>query len=228
MFQFAIKKIKNDDLVKIVVHSELHKEQLIRLNQQLSVFVLEYPCDSKKNISNKRAISSFPIKVLIFGMMRKDKGIYEFLSKLHDEFYEKIELTLAGKVYDERILAIENKKFILINQFLDDDDINKLMLNSHFSLLPYPTSYTGGAGPLRDSASFGLPVICSKIPLFDEMNTKYLFCIQYESIKDIILDVERVVFTDEYELLSKNALDFSRKNSWDIFSGKYLSLAARS
>lgn len=224
IFTYAVKKIKKQDDIKIIVHSQVHQRQLIKVNQDLSVIILEYPCDYRGETRCSRLISSFPIKILAFGMIRKDKGIYEFLRDLPDDFYNKIDITIAGKVYDERILAIENKKFILIDKFLTNTEIDSLMNQSHFSLLPYPESYTGGAGPLRDSASFGLPVICSKIPIFNELNIKYGFCVQYGSSVDLLSQIVNIAFTSEYDSLSKNAISFSKSNSWDSFSEKYLAL----
>lgn len=225
IFKNAIKLIRKSDDIKFIVHSEMHKNQLLKLNKELSAIVLEYPCDYRDAIECKRAISSFPINIIAFGMVRKDKGIYEFLLGIPESFYDKINITIAGKVYDERILEIKNRKFNLIDKFLSDNEVNDLMRQSHFSLLPYPESYTGGAGPLRDSASFGLPVICSRIPIFDEISQKYGFCVQYKSMQDFISKIETIAFTSEYDLLSKNAMQFSKLNSWELFSEKYLALA---
>jgi len=114
----------------------------------------------------KEYLNNFSL--LLFGQIRSDKNIENFFRK--SVIPKKINITIAGKI--ENISFWNNLKkkgkvnLTIYNKFISLTLLKKLIKKNDFNFLPYDKSYSGSAGPLKDSMSYGQPVICSNIPLF--------------------------------------------------------------
>lgn len=221
---FVLKKISKNKNSFFIVHSEFHKTQLANILGCVDkIAVVEYPAPEPMI----QPIPSFELrrKLLIFGAMREDKGIYDFLKEIRlyrDDFIKsKIDIFLVGKVSDYRIFDMSDLENVhIVNEFISEEKLLEYVNNSGFFLVPYYDKYTGGAGPLKDATSYGRPVICSNIELFREIRHKYNFSIIYCSIQDLINKIDSMN-NAEYQELVKNAIDFSHNNNWLLIRDKY-------
>ena len=210
-----------------VTHYQHHKDQLVKLlgdEYSDAITLIPYPCPKprtkinlKKDITNK--------KLLIYGQIREDKGIYEFLSKPGTE---KLHITIAGPVLDPRILLFKNHNITFYNRYFneEDDDLKQLIDSHSFMLLPYIKSYTGGSGTLKDSISFGLPIIASDIPTFREVIQQGQVGYIFDSIEDIVKYTETVDQV-QYDVLVENCLKYSGKYNWDYMRQQYFNIYNR-
>lgn len=201
-----------------VVHYEMHKTELAEIvGPKGSIAVIPYPCPLPKVRGHKTLSGK---RLLIFGQIREDKGIYEFLS---DENVKKFNITVAGSIQDRRIHKINHDKYLFIDRFLSDHEVDELFDKHDFLVLPYRSGYTGGAGPLKDSFAYGIPVICSDIGVFKEIlgtwNTGFI----YRDTSDIG-DFLAKINMDKYVEMSRNCLRYAENNNWNTMRDRYFSI----
>lgn len=201
----------------IIVHYEKHKDDLKKLNgcDQGNINVISYPThgprvDSCREVEGKR--------ILIFGLIREDKGIFDFLTKLSLSF--KYEITVAGKVLDNRVLSITHPKIKVIDRYFSEEKVKELFENHDFLLLPYPKDYAGGAGPMKDSLSYGVPVICQEIGIFEEVMVENDVGYFYKKVNDVESIIDQLS-ASEYAEKSKRCLEFSGMHNWDSMRSRY-------
>src|SRR5690606_29310655 len=86
----------------IVTHYECHRKSIAEIiGQQFEdrISVINYPAPEPKS-NQVKVLTSSP-KYLIYGQIREDKGIYDFLK---NDSTKKLNITIAGKIVDRRIL----------------------------------------------------------------------------------------------------------------------------
>jgi len=211
----------------IVTHYECHKESLLKVigdEFEGQVSVINYPA-SEPEIDKARTFKNVDSpKYLIYGQIREDKGIYEFLL---DESTKNLNITIAGKIVDRRILKFTDRNNLkIIDKFLSEQEINELVERNDFMLLPYPIEYTNGAGTFKDSLAKGMPVICSKIPIFDEIIGKYQVGLTFDQPEDIE-ELVRTVSNKRYEKLSQNCITYSQTYNWEYMQKLYFDIYNR-
>jgi glycosyltransferase involved in cell wall biosynthesis len=197
------------------VHYQTHQKQLEGvLGSDRNIFVIDYPCPAPKITKPKELRGK---KLLIYGQIREDKGIYEFLV---DERIQRLKITIAGRIVDRRVLTICNSNYTFINEFLSLEQIHELFAQHDFLLLPYSPTYTGGAGPLKDGFAYATPVICPNWDLFREVVEVYGTGLLYNSPAEI----ETLLSTinhETYRKLSLNCIKYARENNWETMRSKY-------
>jgi len=223
------RKIFNIALVKaeklgttFVVHYASHKKQLSQIINKNSIELIHYPCpfpkvNKIKNLTQK--------KLLLFGIVREDKGIYEFLKCIKEQ--NDLFITVAGKIIDKRVLKFKKlKQFHFIDKYLDDKEIFNLFKTHDFLVLPYSNKYTGGAGPLKDSFAYATPVICSGIEIFKDIVKNHntgIIANNFEKLNMLVRNIDQSV----YQLMSKQCLCFAQKYNWIYMKKKYYNLYER-
>lgn len=103
--------------------------------------------------------------------------------------YKNLKLVLVGSGYKGKILS----KNIIITGYISDEYLK--ILYKHALLYVFPSLYEGFGTPILDAQYFGVPVLCSDIPIFHEVagNSAYYFSNNcYDLISKII-----VVLNDE-------------------------------
>jgi D-inositol-3-phosphate glycosyltransferase len=202
-----------------VVHYNTHKQQLLKIIGSQKVETIDYPCPypvTEKPLSMGESKG----KLLIFGQIREDKGIYLFLN---DKESERLSITIAGRIEDERILALNRPNVNVVNKYLTSKELTDIINDHDYVLFPYDRHYTGGAGTLKDSFSYGKPVICSDIPVFKEIVNTYDTGFIYSDIDDIKSFI-RSIDDQQYSEMSKNCLTYAQKNNWNTMRAAYFRL----
>lgn len=203
----------------IVVHSETHRQALIAgyALRNANIMHIPYPCPLPKV---QKARSLVRRNLLIYGIIREDKGIYEFL---RDNQFAELEITVAGRVFDRRVLSVARRNVRILDRYLSDGERDSLFAQHDFLLLPYATSYTGGAGPLKDSLAYGVPVICSDIPIFREVVDTNGTGVVYSNpgqLKSIVMSIT----PDDYKQMSSRCIAYAEANNWNTLRDRYFDI----
>lgn len=232
LFNFTIRLYSRKSNVVFIVHSKKHKEELSTIDgisSTAQVNVIDYPCPiPEQTIMDSDILYGFALtNILCFGAMRPDKQLAPFIKKLAECGSRGFRFVFSGVVSDPEILKIKDSlpAFITINdEFIDDETLLKQTKQSRYLLVPYGSSYTGGAGPLKDSASFGKPCLVSDLPLFKEINEMANYCIPFSSIDDLYNKLESVNI-DRYTEMVRNAIRYSEKNNWSTLRERYIGIS---
>ncbi|WP_254411884.1 glycosyltransferase [Dyadobacter diqingensis] len=222
LLEMALRKAVSKDAT-IVTHYECHKESILKIigdDKRERVKVINYP--APKPESNKvKVFSGDKRKYLIYGQVRDDKGIYEFLQ---NDSTKNLIITIAGKIVDRRILEFASRNNLtIIDKFLSEEEISELVANHDFMLLPYPLAYTNGAGTFKDSLSKAMPVVCSNIAIFREIIDVYKVGVIFENpddIEKIVADISE----NDYLTFSKNCLTYATEFDWEYMRNAYFSV----
>ncbi len=206
-----------------VNHYQHHKNQLTEVlgdNYSGDIRVINYPCPRAR--ARPAKIKDVSGKLLIYGSIRDDKGIYEFLSS---PGAEKLNITIAGTIFDKRILSLVYPNLKILNKYFNEEEQElKDLISSHdFMLLPYLKTYSGGSGTFKDSISFGLPIIASDIPTFREVINEGGVGFIYENIDDI-LNYATNTTEAKYSLLCSNCYNYASKYNWDYMKSEYFKI----
>jgi len=208
------------DSFSIVVHSDYHKAGLISKwgIPDKSIYVIDYPCPIPKEI---------PLEgndILIFGGVRTDKEMLNFFNLLKEFGDQGVVVNVVGKISDARVKAFSMKapKFIkFIDKFVGDTEIEKYVACSRYFVVPYGKGYAGGAGPIKDAASFSRPVLALEHPLFEEISKKTNYCCLFSSIEQLYL-ILNAETSESYRVMSQAAIDYANLNNWGTLRERYL------
>ncbi|WP_440864632.1 glycosyltransferase [Symbiopectobacterium purcellii] len=232
IFNFFLRMMSKRKNAFFVVHSDLHKKQLGEIIKEniFKIYVIEYPAPLPKvaDLDDVRIMEKQRIDLLVFGAMRVDKGIFNFLTELCSLKIENIKITFAGKVYDKRIDSIKSKlpeNILIIDNFIEQSMLDGIIADSDYILVPYSLNYKGGAGPLKDATAYGKPVLASNLPLFIEIADKYGFVKIFSNLKQLVPLVNSIS-SSEYRDLARNSLNFSRGNNWSKIRKSYSEVGA--
>lgn len=118
-----------------------------------------------------------------------------------------IKLVLVGKASSESFNC--NNQNIIFTGYLSDDELK--VLYKHAFLYVFPSVYEGFGIPIIDAQAFGIPVICSNIPVFKEIAGKGAeFC--ELNILDVVKKI-KTILEDNYKenLLIQNGYNNIQK-----------------
>lgn len=201
-----LKKFYQNSLLKNIF--EIVKNIILLSNNSFNQFIVLYPKYKYKAIlfylfphPPKVTIKKQPIEMaeynsianyyLFFGRITKYKGLKRLLKVYcHLKNPKKLKLIIAG----EGTLTRKEKKYIknsndvvLINRFIENEEMHYLFSNSRAIILPYLEATQSGILPI--SYFFRKPVIVSNVPGLNE------FVVNYKT---------GIIFSDDIEL--ENAL----------------------
>lgn len=177
--------IKNAD--KIITISETVKKEISDYFKYPENKILVVNCstttDSKTDISideeallNKFGIEKrkFILSVSSFNRRKNLKSLTEGF-KICSNKYPNVKLVLVGpKGNDKQINDIDNENIILPG-YISNEELIVLYKNAQFYMSP--SIYEGFGIPVIDAQKFGLPVLCSDIPIYREIaGESALFC----------------------------------------------------
>lgn len=213
---YLLLKTLDSTRLVLVVHYNFQKKELLKIvNKSNAVKVIEYPCPNKNVYSAK---STHHKRLLIYGQIREDKGVGSVLSNQNLENYN---ITIAGRIMDSKVLNLDN--VTIKNKFLSEDEIDKLFATHDFLLLPYKKSYGGGAGTMKDSLAYGVPVVAVNIPVFEEVISGNDVGFVFNNFKDILFFLDETK-DETYRKLSQNCLDYASEYTWASMRRKYFNL----
>lgn len=203
-----------------VVHYEYHYDALNNIiGDDAKIKIIDYPSPDVQ-IENAQSLANQK-SLLIFGLVREDKGIYEFLEKAKAMNFK---ITIAGKILDQRVKKFE-KDFVFIDKFINKDELNQLYESHDFALIPYGNDYTGGAGPLKDAFAYGKPVVVSNHKVFNRLVLSNNLGIVFNNTNDLQKKVD-AIDNDLYQNLSKNCIKYAKNNTWLAMRKHYFEISS--
>ncbi|PWJ60380.1 glycosyltransferase involved in cell wall biosynthesis [Dyadobacter jejuensis] len=223
LLETALKKAVKHDAF-IVTHYQCHRQRICEIvgpGYEKQVAVIQYPTPLPETLVPRAERDISNPKFLIYGQIREDKGIFEFLS---DPATESLNITIAGKVVDTRLHSLPKRRNLtVIDKFLSEEEINELVDSHDYMLLPYPEAYTNGAGTFKDSLAKAMPVVCSNIPIFKEIVDAYGVGIIFSKPSDI-LPALAIVDEERYGALSKRCLEYAQNFDWKYMRAEYFKI----
>jgi glycosyltransferase involved in cell wall biosynthesis len=210
-FKKLMLKISCRFIDKIVVHSEILKNELNKINIK-KVHVIEYPSYynykelKDRNIYRKKNdINNKQIVVSALGGTRYDKGLdilLEAVSMLDGEMRSRIVINIAGKEeyfkrdYINKISSEKNLKIRILFGYLSDLEFMENVILSDIVVLPYRRTFYGNSGPMTEAIKNKIPVIASDNDNFkfyiDKYNAGEIF--NAESHKDLACILQKTIY----------------------------------
>ena len=221
--RIVIASIKNT-YEKIITVSETIKQEIVDffncseedVNVVYNYFsfgekpVLDYSKEEQLKILSKYNIESKKY-ILSVATLNKRKNI-PMLIDAYSQLDSDIKLVLVGKASSESFNC--NNQNIIFTGYLSDDELK--VLYKHAFLYVFPSVYEGFGIPIIDAQAFGIPVICSNIPVFKEIAGKGAeFCnLNVESFKNglSILLNDNIYIDKLVEIGKINCLSFQKQN----------------
>lgn len=216
--RIVIASIKNT-YEKIITVSETIKQEIVDffncseedVNVVYNYFsfgekpILDYSKEEQLKILSKYNIESKKY-ILSVATLNKRKNI-PMLIDAYSQLDSDIKLVLVGKASSESFNC--NNQNIIFTGYLSDDELK--VLYKHAFLYVFPSVYEGFGIPIIDAQAFGIPVICSNIPVFKEIAGKGAeFC--ELNILDVVKKI-KTILEDNYKenLLIQNGYNNIQK-----------------
>lgn len=216
--RIVIASIKNT-YEKIITVSETIKQEIVDffncseedVNVVYNYFsfgekpVLDYSKEEQLKILSKYNIESKKY-ILSVATLNKRKNI-PMLIDAYSQLDSDIKLVLVGKASSESFNC--NNQNIIFTGYLSDDELK--VLYKHAFLYVFPSVYEGFGIPIIDAQAFGIPVICSNIPVFKEIAGKGAeFC--ELNILDVVKKIKTILENNYKEnLLIQNGYNNIQK-----------------
>lgn len=212
--------------------SNLFKNYYPKYSSKLFTFSL--PIYTSVNVKPHQDIVAKKNKVVFFGRISPYKGVqlfYDAATRLVNKF-PNTQFIIAGKSTDDyqpEFLSINrHPNIIILNQFIDLDQLYEIMSDAKFCVLPYIDATQSGV--IMTSYAFNLPVLVSNCEglleyCFDQENFSFI----NGDVEDLTRKIEYLlvdeVFVQNYESAINNfkQQNVSRQNV-DILLSNYHSL----
>lgn len=211
--KIAFKRVK-----KIVVLSNNSKNRLSfiypKIANKITVMLLGAHCPLVDELYNPKEVIDTTINYfLFFGRIQKYKGLIRALKSFNSiDNHNNYKFIIAGNgklTLEEKNEIDKSKDIILINRYIEDEEMLWLIANSKIVVLPYIEASQSGVVPL--CYHFGKPILASKIDgiiEFTNEKTSLLFN-NDEELKEYM---KRIIFNEiDFDLYSKNCLDFEKE-----------------
>lgn len=171
------------------------------------------PCERKMN----------PIYFSFIGSVHPRKGIHFFLAaaKSFNEQYgiDKVKFLVAGAgdALPYKSLMDELPNLVIINRFIENEEVNELLRQSYALVLPYVGGMLQSSFPAIAYGN-GCPVIASRIgSLFEDVEEgRTGYVVEKQNSAQITEAMIKVFRDDNYRMLSVNAMSaYFEKFRWD-------------
>lgn len=164
------------------------------------------------------------LDILIWGNIAPYKGVHNFLGQLRkSRAGSRWKILIAGKVssqeYLEELQSAGNDNLTIKDQFIDDDQLSRLICRSRIVLFPYHKKSILSSGAFAKTLVFPVEIIgpaCGAFLDFDHMPHVHTF----DNEEEIIPLIENALanpVNDYYKHLE----DISEKYSWKSFGAAF-------
>jgi len=230
----------------IMVHSDEDFSKLKEAgvkNIQLFVHgIKQFADEDKKRLRKKLGINSDPI-IASHGLIHEKKGLLEILVSLNRlvKVYPNIlflsvnalnyENSTSQSVLKQMQKLVDkyslHKNVIFITDFIEKQEIVKILHLADLLVLPYDHLEEGASGAVRYCLASERPVIVSESPIFRDL-TDAVFRIPNNNPDTITSAVKQLLEDRElYNKQIKSGSKFVGRNSWESQSRLYLQLIAK-
>ena len=198
-YQTWILKVIKNNYYKIITVSNTVKQEIIDYfgcsSDDINVIYnyFSFGEEPKINLSEKEQqeiMSKYNIKpkdyILSVGSLNKRKNI-QMLIDAYNSIETDKKLVVVGKNENANLMNENNN--IIFTGYIEDEELKVLYKNA--ILFVFPSIYEGFGIPLIDAQAFGVPVLCSDIPVFREIgaNSVYLFRLNEKELTACLHDI---------------------------------------
>jgi starch synthase len=220
----------------IHVHSKIHLALLEQNFRHLvkSFYVVQHGGGLPKEIANGTSIPSEMKDILIdkdntalfFGRIEPYKGLNILIEsmKVIIKSFPEFKLLIAGSGELPLIPDSLKKNLIVINRFINDDEIKYIFESSSFLVLPYLSATQTGVIPI--ASSFRIPTIVSNVGALPELMDNNITGFVVESGNYLQLAEKMIwMISNPYAKtnMGKNSYEFMIRNfSWEAIAENHM------
>lgn len=212
--------LKYSDLV--VTHA---KEGLNHIPATTSKVYIHHPLKVSKQ--NYAASDLKKYDLIIWGSITKYKGIDAFLDYLTAKgLIENYEILIAGEVVGSELrntlekLDHEYQNFTLMNAFVEEKELEKLIFQSRVVLFCYHSDTVLSSGALMDSLLYNSAIVGPDVGSFNDLAREGIIH-TFKSYDDLILILNELIEDPENLAKTKDKrMAFIENNSWEAFSSQ--------
>jgi glycosyltransferase involved in cell wall biosynthesis len=167
--------------------------------------------------------------LLFIGRVESKKNIINLVRAFYDILSEgkDLQLVLAGKKgngfaeINEVIKEYNLQDRVVITGYVREEDKNQLLKNA--KALTFVSRYEGFGIPILEALYFGLPVIASRIPVFEELFSNSVYMVNPNEPREIAEGVLKVLGnSNRREALIKHGKELVKEFSWEKCARKTL------
>jgi len=143
------------------------------------------------------------------------KAFYELLSEEYD-----LQLVLAGKrgfgfeKIEETLKSLNIKDRVIITGYIGEEEKQVLLENS--SVLTFVSLYEGFGIPVLEAFSARVPVVLSKIPVFEELYSRAAILVDPQNVQEIKEGIKKVLESKKVrERLVNSGKKLLKNFSWE-------------
>jgi glycosyltransferase involved in cell wall biosynthesis len=161
--------------------------------------------------------------LLIWGTITPYKGIVEFLEGCEKSILPYYRICIAGKINNEtlqlKIRSYESKNITILDQFISNDTLDMLLVQSKIVLFTYSGYSTLSSGALMHSLERECKIIGPNVGAFLDLEEENIIK-TYKNFDELPILIERILKEDEN---NKNVInEFFHENTWEKY-GKFIS-----
>lgn len=203
---FLIKRVD-----RIVIHSKQSKKYILEKYWDKMIYFFHPVTDLSKEI---KEIKETKFDLLIWGGIRRSKGVEVFLKFLHNNSnYRNIKVKIVGKINDQE-LKKEIKSFLTPNilledRFVEDEELQSLHSEAKFILFPYTGESVLNSGVVVKSLPLKTRIIGPNKGAFKDLGDLDLIDV-YNEFSDILNILDK-------EVNNKSVDDFCNYFTWNNF-----------
>lgn len=167
--------------------------------------------------------------ILFFGSIRKGKGLDKFLVTFSKIENRNLKLIIAGAPVDDELIYIvkkeaeKDKRIIIIDRFIPEDEIEKLFELAFAIVLPYENILNSGVQLLAHS--FSKPILANDIPVFREslspLCTEFFLLNDHNSLSEAIIKLKE----RDYGTMKIASASVLKNRQWNNIVDRFIAFA---
>jgi hypothetical protein len=217
-FKKVIRKVIHQNADYIIFHSS----EGLKLTHQIKTTNIKYIPHPLKNLSSPEAPTKKEFDIIIWGSIRRYKGIDKFLSFLEERnLLHKYSILIVGSIYpseyEQYLMKFNSEKIRIQNIFVNDNDLNILIAKSSIVLFTYNESSVLSSGALVYSISQGASVIGPKTGAFLDLHNEGIIG-TFNNYEDLLTEIDQHL-TNPAKYLNKIP-KYIAENTWPLFGEK--------
>lgn len=176
---------------------------------------------TRKQARKKLSVPESDLILLIFGGIRKGKGIVEFTRSFINADVDNTRLLIAGPIIDKSVgdeisnIIKMNSRITLFNNYIPDNQVQDYFNASDLFVIPYENILNSGAAIL--GMSFGKPILANDIPslkfILSSKFTTFFNLSDSNELREILLDTSIHNLEKKGQIAKSHAMTFDWKYS---------------
>ena len=206
----------------IITHSKEGIEYVRQLNPKIKkkhVLYIPHPVKSKI----LPPVKNYEYDIIIWGNIMRYKGTHLFLQYLSENsLLETYKILIIGKIenknYEKELRSYPSSKIIIINRFIEEEELTDYIQKSKIILFTYQNEYVLSSGALTDSLGFNQAIIGPNTGAFNDLAKEDLI-FTYKNMKDLPAVIDKILASKKAHNEQK-IKNFIQQNSWENYGSQ--------